>query len=123
MTNQDIIDRLVVEVGLNRAEARDLVELLFADIRERVTKGERVRLIGLGALFIKKQYYQRKRRDIELTPEDPNWQTVSFSVSSKLKARIQRALIELRRENAKDQEAFTEYQEQLCHEASQTQAP
>lgn len=88
LTKDKIVDRLVEENGLNKREAKDFVDTFFDDIKERVSKGERVRLAGTGALFLKKQARQRKRRD---TPVEGEWRIPSFMPYPALKGRVQGA--------------------------------
>jgi integration host factor subunit alpha len=41
-------DRVFDEVGLNKCEAKDMVELFFEDIKETLEQGEPVKLSGFG---------------------------------------------------------------------------
>jgi nucleoid DNA-binding protein len=109
MTEDDIINRLVLECNLNRIEAKDLVEAFLSDIKNRVSSGERVKLSGLGTFFLKTQDYQRKRRDIPVDEDTPPWRTVSFKPSPAIQARVQRALIEEKRIETKDRIAAAEF--------------
>lgn len=91
LTKDVIIDKLVAEYNLVRREATDLVDTFFDDIKGRVSNRERVKLIGLGAFFLKTEPYHRKRRNIDVDEDTPKWEIPSFTSSQKLRARIQNA--------------------------------
>lgn len=111
MTEDDIIDRLVIECRLNRFEAKDLLQTFLSHIKDKINEGERVKLPGLGTLFLKTQKYQRKKRDIPVTEDTRPWCTVSFAPAPAIKARVQRALILQKRIEATDRELTAEYLE------------
>lgn len=106
MTLDTIIDELVVRYGLSRIEAKDICETLFDDIKQRISKGERVKLTGLGTFSLKKQSYHRKRRDIPVDEDTQQWTTVYFKPAHAVLARVQRALIEEERIDQADALAF-----------------
>lgn len=108
MTLDDIIDNLVLTCGLNRVEAKDLATTFFDYVKEQVSAGNRAKLSGLGTFYLKDQDYQRKRRNIPVDEDTPVWRTVSFSPSPAIQARVQRALIEEKRMEARDREAAAE---------------
>ena len=112
MTLDNIIDELAVRYGLSRIEAKDICETLFDDIKQRISKGERVKLTGLGTFSLKKQPYHRKRRDIPVDEDTQPWTTVYFKPAKPVLARVQRALIEEERIDQADALAFAEFHSQ-----------
>jgi nucleoid DNA-binding protein len=116
LTIDDIIDKLTVEHGMNRAEAGDLVKSFFDDIKERLNNGEDVILPSIGTFFKSKKYYHRKRRDIPVDEDTPAWHTISFSTHPNLLARIQRAEVEEARRERQDAKAHAGHvhQSTLC---------
>ena len=112
MTLDNIIDELVVRYGLKRVEAKDICETLFDDIKQRISKGERVKLTGLGTFSLKKQSYHRRRRDIPVNEDTQPWTTVYFKPAPPVLARVQRALIEEERTDRADDLAFAEFHAQ-----------
>jgi nucleoid DNA-binding protein len=93
LTVDKIVDKLVSENRLQRREAADLVDTFIEHIRLGVEEGRRIALPAFGSFWLKKQRYQRKRRDIPVEVETPVWRTPSFKPSAKLKARIQYATV------------------------------
>jgi integration host factor subunit alpha len=112
MTQDDIIDRLVLEVGLNRHEARDFVTIFFAEAKAMINEDLPVRLTGFGTLRKVKRSH-RVRRDIPVSENTKPWEVVSFSPSKKALMRVQRALYEDERQEAIDQDRYAKYQEWL----------
>ena len=48
LTKADLAESLFLELGLNKREARELVELFFSSIRDALETGHPVKLSGLG---------------------------------------------------------------------------
>jgi len=48
LTKAELADLLFERVGLNKREAKDLVESVFAEIRNTLARGESVKLSGFG---------------------------------------------------------------------------
>lgn len=48
LTKACIAERLFLEVGLNKHEAKDLVDIFFEEIRVALEKGHHVKLSGFG---------------------------------------------------------------------------
>lgn len=48
ITKSDMIERLFEEVGLNKREGKELVNLLFEEMRMTLEKSEPVKLSGFG---------------------------------------------------------------------------
>jgi len=48
LTKAAMAERLFDEVGFNKREAKEMVDLFFEEIRLALEKGERVKLSGFG---------------------------------------------------------------------------
>ena len=48
LTKADMAESLFEELGLNKREARELVDLFFEDMRSALGSGEQVKLSGFG---------------------------------------------------------------------------
>ena len=48
LTKADIAESLYEELGLNKREARELVEIYFDELKEALSNGKRVKLSGFG---------------------------------------------------------------------------
>jgi len=48
LTKADIAEHLFNEIGLNKKEAKDIVELFFNEIKQTLATGEQVKLSGFG---------------------------------------------------------------------------
>lgn len=48
LTKAEIAERLYEELGLNKREAKELVELFFEEIRQALEHNEQVKLSGFG---------------------------------------------------------------------------
>ena len=48
LTKADMAERLFEEFGLNKREAKDLVEMFFEEIRAALHEGQQVKLSGFG---------------------------------------------------------------------------
>ena len=53
MTNNDLIDAVAAQAGVNRAEAKKLVDSVFGAIMDAASKGEEVAINGFGKFKIK----------------------------------------------------------------------
>lgn len=95
LTRDNILDELVSKYKLQRREAKDVLDTMIDDMKKVIEEGGRAKLAGFGSLVLNYQYYARKRRNIQ---EEHRWRTVTFIPSIKLKARIQRADIEISRD-------------------------
>lgn len=98
LTKDKIVEQLVTVCKLQRREAIDLVDTFIDHIKHGVEDGQRVKLTGLGAFFMKKQEYQRKRRNIPVAEDTPGWRTPSFFPSVSARDRIQYADVAVSRD-------------------------
>ncbi|WP_419835683.1 HU family DNA-binding protein [Endozoicomonas atrinae] len=48
LTKADMAERLNEELGLNKREAKEMVELFFEEIRQSLEKNQSVKLSGFG---------------------------------------------------------------------------
>ena len=48
LTKTELVERLFEELGLNKREAREIVELFFGEIRDCLESNEQVKLSGFG---------------------------------------------------------------------------
>lgn len=90
MTKSDIAEKLFNEVGLNKREAKDMVELFFEEIRAHLEKGEHVKLSGFGN-FTLRDKSERPGRNPKTGEEIPitKRRVVTFRAGQKLKAKVE----------------------------------
>ena len=53
LTKSDIVENLNNEIGLNKREAKELVDMLFNDIKNLLSEGHDVKLSGFGNFQLK----------------------------------------------------------------------
>ena len=90
LTKEDMAESLFNELGLNKREARELVELYFHQLVACLAVGEPVKLSGFGnfALRDKKERPGRNPRTGEKIPVAAR-RVVIFRPGQKLKARVE----------------------------------
>ncbi len=90
LTKADMAERLFEELGLNKREAKELVELFFEEVRSALENGEQVKLSGFGN-FILRNKNQRPGRNPKTGEEIPITarRVVTFRPGQKLKARVE----------------------------------
>lgn len=90
LTKADLAERLFEELGLNKREAKELVEMFFEEIRGALEQGEQVKLSGFGNFDLreKKQRPGRNPKTGEEIPISPR-RVVTFRPGQKLKARVE----------------------------------
>jgi len=62
MTKGDIVERVYEKVGFSKKEASDVVESIFAIMKERLQRGEKVKISGFGN-FVVNEKRPRKGRN------------------------------------------------------------
>ena len=89
LTKADMAERLFEELGLNKREAKELVEIFFEEIRSALEEGEQVKLSGLGNFDLREKN-QRPGRNPKTGQEIPITarRVVTFRPGQKLKARV-----------------------------------
>lgn len=90
LTKADLAERLFEELGLNKREAKELVEFFFEEIRGSLEENEHVKLSGFGNFDIrnKKQRPGRNPKTGEEIPISAR-RVVTFRPGQKLKARVE----------------------------------
>ncbi|TSA49322.1 MAG: integration host factor subunit alpha [Nitrosomonadales bacterium] len=90
LTKADLADMLFEQVGLNKREAKDMVEAFFEEIRGALETGESVKLSGFGN-FELRQKSERPGRNPKTGEEIPITarRVVTFHASQKLKTRVE----------------------------------
>jgi integration host factor subunit alpha len=86
LTKAELADLLFQKVGLNKREAKDMVEAFFEEIRARLERGEDVKLSGFGNFNLRDKP-QRPGRNPKTGDEIPisARRVVTFHPSAKLK--------------------------------------
>ena len=89
LTKADMAERLFEELGLNKREAKELVEIFFEEIRSALEEGEQVKLSGFGNFDLREKN-QRPGRNPKTGQEIPITarRVVTFRPGQKLKARV-----------------------------------
>ena len=90
LTKAEMADRLFEELGLNKREAKELVELFFEEIRQALQLNEQVKLSGFGNFDLRDKR-QRPGRNPKTGEEIPITarRLVTFRTAQKLKARVE----------------------------------
>ncbi|MGF1645081.1 MAG: integration host factor subunit alpha [Thiotrichales bacterium] len=90
LTKADMAEKLFEELGLNKREAKELVELFFEEIRGALQDGANVKLSGFGN-FILRDKSQRPGRNPKTGEEIPITarRVVTFRPGQKLKTRVE----------------------------------
>ncbi len=90
LTKASMAETLFEEIGLNKREAKDMVEMFFEEIRSALEKGERVKLSGFGNFDLREKK-QRPGRNPKTGEEMPITarRVVTFRPGQKLKARVE----------------------------------
>jgi len=90
LTKADMAKSLFNEIGLNKQEARELVDLFFQELEASLADGEPVRLSGFGNFDLRDKSARPGRNP--KTGEEvriPARRVVTFKAGQKLKARVQ----------------------------------
>lgn len=90
LTKADLAENLFNVLGLNKREAKELVELLFEEIRYALENGQSVKLSGFGN-FILRDKGERPGRNPKTGEEIPITarRVVTFRAGQKLKAKVE----------------------------------
>ena len=89
LTKAELSDLLFDKVGLNKREAKDMVESFFDEIRNALSRGEDVKLSGFGNFQLRDKP-QRPGRNPKTGEEIPITarRVVTFHASQKLKSAV-----------------------------------
>ncbi len=90
LTKADIAEKLFEDLGLNKREAKELVEMFFEEIRQSLEGNEQVKLSGFGNFDLRDKR-QRPGRNPKTGEEIPisARRVVTFRPGQKLKARVE----------------------------------
>ena len=90
LTKAEIAEALFDQLGLNKREARELVDLFFEEIRGRLEAGEEVKLSGFGNFELRSKN-QRPGRNPKTGEEIPisARRVVTFRPGQKLRLRVE----------------------------------
>ncbi|MEO0442692.1 MAG: integration host factor subunit alpha [Pseudomonadota bacterium] len=90
LTKADLAEKLYEDLGLNKREAKELVELFFEEIRNSLEHNEQVKLSGFGNFDLRDKR-QRPGRNPKTGEEIPisARRVVTFRPGQKLKARVE----------------------------------
>ena len=86
LTKSDIVENLNNEIGLNKREAKELVDMLFNDIKDILSEGHEVKLSGFGNFQLRDKSSRpgrnpRTGEDVEISAR----RVVTFKPGQKLK--------------------------------------
>ena len=86
LTKADIVENLNNEIGLNKREAKELVDMLFNDIKNLLSEGHEVKLSGFGNFQLRDKSSRpgrnpRTGEDVEISAR----RVVTFKPGQKLK--------------------------------------
>ena len=90
LTKADMAEKLYEELGLNKREAKELVEMFFEEMSATLEAGSRVKLSGFGNFDLRDKNERPGRNpktgeDIPITAR----RVVTFRPGQKLKARVE----------------------------------
>lgn len=90
LTKAELAERLYDELGLNKREAKEIVELFFEEIRGSLENNEHVKLSGFGNFDLRNKS-ERPGRNPKTGQEIPisARRVVTFRPGQKLKARVE----------------------------------
>ncbi|HZX24433.1 MAG TPA: integration host factor subunit alpha [Woeseiaceae bacterium] len=90
LTKAAMAESLFNELGLNKREARELVDLFFEDLRSALAAGEQIKLSGFGNFDLRDKN-ERPGRNPKTGEEIPisARRVVTFRPGQKLKARVE----------------------------------
>jgi integration host factor subunit alpha len=107
LTKADLADLLFEKVGLNKREAKDMVERFFEEVRQALEAGEQVKLSGFGNFQLRDKP-QRPGRNPKTGEEIPisARRVVTFHASQKLKAMVEKNF------HGREPEPFEQHQQE-----------
>lgn len=90
LTKAEMAERLFDEMGLNKREAKELVEQFFEEVRKALESNEQVKLSGFGNFDLRDKR-QRPGRNPKTGEEIPirARRVVTFRPGQKLKAKVE----------------------------------
>ncbi|MCC6439143.1 integration host factor subunit alpha [Dokdonella sp.] len=90
LTKAEMAERLFIDVGLNKREAKEFVDAFFETIRDALERGEQIKLSGFGNfdLRLKNERPGRNPKTGEEIPISAR-RVVTFRPGQKLKVRVE----------------------------------
>ncbi len=90
LTKAELAEMLFDRVGLNKREAKDIVDTFFEEIRDALARGEQVKLSGFGNFQVRNKSPRpgRNPKTGETIPIAAR-RVVTFHASQKLKSAIE----------------------------------
>ncbi|WP_420812096.1 integration host factor subunit alpha [Parvibium lacunae] len=90
LTKAELAEMIFERVGLNKREAKEIVDLFFDEIRDALVHGDSVKLSGFGNFMLrdKPQRPGRNPKTGEIIPITAR-RVVTFHASQKLKAMVE----------------------------------
>jgi len=90
LTKAEMAEHLFEKLGINKRDAKDLVETFFEEVREALESGEQVKLSGFGN-FDLRQKNERPGRNPKTGEDIPikARRVVTFRPGQKLKNRVE----------------------------------
>ena len=90
LTKAGMAEQLFEELGLNKREAKEMVEFFFEEVRRALEAGDQVKLSGFGNFDLRDKN-QRPGRNPKTGEEIPisARRVVTFRPGQKLKARVE----------------------------------
>ena len=90
LTKSEIADTLYEELGLNKREAKEFVEIFFNEISETLISGLDVKISGFGNFILRDKKERQGRNpktgeDVTISPR----RVVTFRAGQKLKSRVE----------------------------------
>lgn len=90
LTKADLTEHLFDELGLNKREAKEIVEQMFESIKESLEKGEQVKISGFGKFELKDKEARPGRNpktgeDVSISAR----RVVTLRTGQKLKERVE----------------------------------
>jgi integration host factor subunit alpha len=90
LTKAEMAEHLFEKVGINKRDAKDLVETFFEEVREALESGEQVKLSGFGNFDLREKS-ERPGRNPKTGEDIPikARRVVTFRPGQKLKSRVE----------------------------------
>ena len=90
LTKAELAEKLSDDLGLNKREAKDMVDIFFDEIRDSLSRNEQVKLSGFGNFDLRDKR-QRPGRNPKTGEEIPisARRVVTFKPGQKLKIRVE----------------------------------
>jgi integration host factor subunit alpha len=91
LTKAGMVEHLFDEIGLNKREAKELVEMFFEEIRTALEEGQNIKLSGFGNFMLRDKAARpgRNPKSGETIPVSAR-RVVTFRPGQKLKQRVEK---------------------------------